>query len=910
MMSSKSLVSIVAFLALTAGWANDGLAEAKDGQQVVYENDFEKAVGPEWSRQATEITPKKERRFLGQFCNDTVQLTLEDLPAHSEITVSFDLLVIRKWDGNYTQYGPDFWDLSVTNGPMLLRTTFSNGKNYQSYPDVNTDGNNPPHTRAEEINTLGYEWRGKPTDSVYKLSFTFAHTDNRLQLNFSASGLERLVNESWGLDNARVCIGEQAASGPPSTFERRVPGYIPREGLVALWLADGNGYDSAGKNHGTAQNGAAYGPGKFGKAFKLDGKDDYFTMNDVLDWGNGSWTVALWFKKVSDSTGQMKIFNKGQTGYGQPKEAGYELRILESRAEFSVVDASLKTFRTQTDEPSANEWHHLVGVLDHENSEIRLYLDSRLADTKSIIGLGKLDTNIPLALGALDRGGFGPVGEFFEGLIDEVGVWNRALSSEEISGLCDLPKDRFEGIWSGIAVDKKEEGSSKDPLTIGLSMTDSGELLGHAAGRFVAPGFEELHDVQISGNELSFVVIHRIGMRMKVTLTLTGQELRGEGIPIDIDEDSCDIVLERVHKKPEKPSQSEEKIERDADFDRFVEGLEVISAGHYAGNMARISLNKEVLFSGGKRGITLLALEGDKVHEPVSFDTHGDQNAANRFADAVASLPRGCMVVLVVQDEATRHFNQRGQQAILSIGGKVGLLGQPRRRSYYCIGRKGLEAGQAIEKVAQRKLCFPAEEPKDNAIQLRFDSAEVLKEFISRTTRAWQVENGELIGWGVGKNEKPFLTYKKYFKEISKVVIKGSVLPVDTEAREVHLRKRVLKRTPQGSTNFRVSVGRINLIFNQEVGNQNQYSNDQVRTVQKGHALTPGKTHTIVIEQVGKGVFVSVDNKQVYVTEAILDGTVTVYPAHGSKIKISGIDITGVSDPQRAVRGHSHTNTF
>ncbi len=220
---------------------------------------------------------------------------------------------------------------------------------------------------------------------------------------------------------------------------------------------------------------------------------------------------------------------------------------------------------------------------------------------------------------------------------------------------------------------------------------------------------------------------------------------------------------------------------------------------------------------------------------------------------------------------------------------------------------------QADSRWYRLRLSKPPKSPeqsRDGIIQLRFNSPKMLGQFVTPTAEAWRVENGRLIGEAVKHNQKPFLTYKTYFKEISKVVIKGSVVP--PSPREVIPRGRwgLRASATARSTNFRVSVGTINLIFNWEVRDENHYRNDQVCTVQKGHVLRPGKEHTIVIEQVGKTVVVSVDKKEVYTTEATLDGTVTVYPAHGSTIRVSEIDITGVADPEREVRGHSHANTF
>ncbi|MGE0682964.1 MAG: thrombospondin type 3 repeat-containing protein [Candidatus Binatia bacterium] len=179
---------------------------------VVYSNDFEGAVGPEWSSALTDTTPAGARRFFGQFGSGTVSLTLTGLPAHTNITVSFDLFILQTWDGNGIPFGPDIWDLSVVDGPTLLHTTFSNvhkDLGQQAYPDAYPGGDNPSTTGAVEIDTLGYDsffGDAHHGDSIYRLSFTFSHSTNSLVMNFSASGLQLLGDESWGLDNVDVAV--------------------------------------------------------------------------------------------------------------------------------------------------------------------------------------------------------------------------------------------------------------------------------------------------------------------------------------------------------------------------------------------------------------------------------------------------------------------------------------------------------------------------------------------------------------------------------------------------------------------------------------------------------------------------------------------------------------------------------
>ena len=171
------------------------------------------ALGSEWSSTTVDTTPLGSRNFLGQFDNATVSLALP-LPAHTEVTVSFDLFILQSWDGNDTDFGPDVWELIADGGPTLLHTTFTNAfasepAFRQAYPDAFPGGDHPGLTGAAESDTLGYPnvagYDGA-SDSVYQLSFTFLHSASDLILHFAGTGLEGIGDESWGLDNVRIDV--------------------------------------------------------------------------------------------------------------------------------------------------------------------------------------------------------------------------------------------------------------------------------------------------------------------------------------------------------------------------------------------------------------------------------------------------------------------------------------------------------------------------------------------------------------------------------------------------------------------------------------------------------------------------------------------------------------------------------
>ena len=188
---------------------------------MVYELDD--SPGPEWSSQETETAPNGEI-FLGPFNKDSLALNLDDLPPHSAITISFDLYIIRSWDGNQVQWGstanqiypisideivgPDIWAFQA-GGQTLLTTTFSNWGALgfeQAFPDAYPGGSHPAQTGAVAVNTLGYYFDGYAMDATYHLTFTFDHNESTLQSGFSASSLQIGEDESWGIDNVQVFI--------------------------------------------------------------------------------------------------------------------------------------------------------------------------------------------------------------------------------------------------------------------------------------------------------------------------------------------------------------------------------------------------------------------------------------------------------------------------------------------------------------------------------------------------------------------------------------------------------------------------------------------------------------------------------------------------------------------------------
>jgi len=199
-------------------------------------------------------------------------------------------------------------------------------------------------------------------------------------------------------------------------------------GLIAYWEFDeGSGttaYDSAGNNDG-AIYGATWTIGQVGGALSFDGVDDYVDCgnDESLDFTDAI-TIGAWVKRPNFDTGGVIA---GKTN-GNSVTAGYGLYSYPDGLLFSFYSGGWRRTTPRVTIP-ANQWHHVVGTFDGNNAY--LYVDGQqkasLAHTGTIAAATGYSFHISYWRPAL------PV--YFNGTIDDVMVFDRSLSPEEIQQL-------------------------------------------------------------------------------------------------------------------------------------------------------------------------------------------------------------------------------------------------------------------------------------------------------------------------------------------------------------------------------------------------------------------------------------------------------------------------------------------
>ncbi len=192
-------------------------------------------------------------------------------------------------------------------------------------------------------------------------------------------------------------------------------------GAIAWLPGDGNANDVAGSNHGTRQNGASFASGLVGQAFSLDGVNDVVQVPDSpsLDFSpNAPLTVEFWVYRTALNSIMHFV---GKRVNCEVSAINYQLALNTTTSEGLSFGGAAGRVNTGVNLP-LNTWTHLAGTFD--GTTFRLYLNGQLAGSAA----GTLG---PANAAPLIIGGSGSC-QTFAGLLDEVSIYNRALSASEI----------------------------------------------------------------------------------------------------------------------------------------------------------------------------------------------------------------------------------------------------------------------------------------------------------------------------------------------------------------------------------------------------------------------------------------------------------------------------------------------
>ncbi|WP_199222008.1 LamG domain-containing protein, partial [Winogradskyella wandonensis] len=253
-----------------------------------------------------------------------------------------------------------------------------------------------------------------------------------LSTNVSFIGMQRIwkVVETGDVDRVQISIPENAVRNitPPGNYLMFISdtGVFTPTAQYRVMTADGSGnlvaeYDFPANSERYITFG--YAPEIIvERSINFDASaSNYIDVEDNLDL-NTSFTLSTWVKRESGSTNS-SIIAKRDVGFSE----GYDLRINNSgRVEMRWRDGVLTRSISSLVAIPEDEWHHIA--VTHDGTTAQLYIDGVL-ETSSSLPL-PADTSNSFLIGAAGRDG--NTTNHFEGNIDEVRVWNQALTVGEL----------------------------------------------------------------------------------------------------------------------------------------------------------------------------------------------------------------------------------------------------------------------------------------------------------------------------------------------------------------------------------------------------------------------------------------------------------------------------------------------
>ena len=362
----------------------------------------------------------------------------------------------------------DNWDNGAAEGPAIdikwgkeIVATVAMGS--QGNSTLDTEGWWPVEMELTTDGDLTIFYNGELIHDAVNIP-DFASIENaRVAFGGRTGG----ANANQFIDNFKIVL-EQGSGGPVET----VPG------LIAYWPFDGDLDDAAGDSHGEGMGSdeIAYGSGKFGQGIDLDGVDQFVETpvdnEEMFDFQDGTgFSISAWFSVNEFSKSWQALIAKGEGNRWRVHRRGEE-NIFAANGGNADVSAG-------TTDVSDGELHHIVLVSDPEGGEVRFYVDGEIEGTGPAPAIESND--FPMMIGENPDAR----GRTWSGIIDDVGIWDRPISEDEVAKIWNggdgtalvtisadgaIPKPRLASLVANAAgfsfLVKDVDGASADPDSI------------------------------------------------------------------------------------------------------------------------------------------------------------------------------------------------------------------------------------------------------------------------------------------------------------------------------------------------------------------------------------------------------------------------------------------------------------
>lgn len=215
----------------------------------------------------------------------------------------------------------------------------------------------------------------------------------------------------------------------------QVPSYVPTNGLAGYWPFNGNANDESGNGNNGTVNGATLTSDRFGytnRAYNFNGISNFISMSNA-PFTNPPFTISAWIN--CNDFEFNPIIGLGELGTTISKRLYFQPDNNAGIGKPSIGTEGMNDIASIENVTTIGNWHHLVVVVNSYNiNSVFFYFNGVLLTGNSTGG-----SNNPFPL---NNAGF-TIGKhtgasysaYTNGKIDDIGIWNRALTQQEITNL-------------------------------------------------------------------------------------------------------------------------------------------------------------------------------------------------------------------------------------------------------------------------------------------------------------------------------------------------------------------------------------------------------------------------------------------------------------------------------------------
>ncbi|WP_445758157.1 LamG-like jellyroll fold domain-containing protein, partial [Polaribacter sp.] len=213
----------------------------------------------------------------------------------------------------------------------------------------------------------------------------------------------------------------------------QVPSYVPTNGLVAYYPFNGNANDESGNGNNGTVNGATLSNDRNGNAnsaYYFSSSSCATRIDATVNTSsiNSAFTISFWMMRVGNGCLNSRIweFCPGPAGAVPGAFEAYWYNSTNIAGVDQVTSTST-VISTTTNALLDNNWINII--YSNNGLQAKLWVNGSLVDSSTSAGIISLATNF--SIGRMGHASY----DAFKGNIDDIGLWNRALTQQEITNL-------------------------------------------------------------------------------------------------------------------------------------------------------------------------------------------------------------------------------------------------------------------------------------------------------------------------------------------------------------------------------------------------------------------------------------------------------------------------------------------